>query len=78
MVIGNDSANGANTLRGSIHGLRVTAGKQYSSNFVPQTALSPALGPVLFWLGPFATNRASAEALVKLGTPVESTLSYAL
>ena len=65
-------------MRGSIHDLRVTAGKQYSADFVPLTALSPPLGPVLFWLGPFAPNRASAEALVKLGTPVESTLTYAL
>ena len=78
MVVGNDSQNGANTLRSSIHDLRVTAGKQYDGDFTPLTALSTPLGPVAFWLGVFATNRAGAESLVKQGTPVESTLTYAL
>jgi hypothetical protein len=33
---------------------------------------------VAFWLGASFANRASAEALVKLGTPVESAYNYAL
>jgi hypothetical protein len=78
MVIGNDSANGANALRGSLHDLRVTAGKQYDGAFVPRAALSPPEGPVAFWLGMFATDKASVEPLVKQGTPVESNYTYAL
>ena len=78
MAVGNDVANGANTLRGSLHDLRVTAGKQYDGSFVPLTALSPPEGPVAFWLGAFATNRAGAESLGRQGSPVESTLTYAL
>ena len=78
MVVGNDSQNGATTLQGSIRDLRVTADKQYDGNFTPLTALSPPAGPVAFWLGVFATNRAGAESLVRQGSPVESTLSYAL
>ena len=78
MVIGNDAANTGTPLRGSIHDLRVTAGKQYGGNFVPLPALSPPLGPVAFWLGASFANRAGAEALVKLGTPVESNYTYAL
>ena len=78
LVIGNVSANGANTLRGSLHDLRVTTGKQYDGNFVPRAALSPPEGPVAFWLGLFATNKAGVESLVKQGTPVESNYTYAL
>jgi hypothetical protein len=78
MIIGNDAANTGTPLRGSIHDLCVTAGKQYGGNFVPLPALSAPAGPVAFWLGASFANRASAEALVKLGTPVESAYTYAL
>ena len=78
MAIGNDVANGANPLRGSIHDLRVTAGKQYDGDLAPLTALSRAAGPVAFWLGTSFANRASAEPPVKQGTPVETVMSYAL
>ena len=78
LVLGNDSLNGANTLRGSLHDVRVTAGKQYDSAFVPRAHLSPPEGPVAFWLGLFATNKAGVESLVKQGTPVESNYTYAL
>jgi hypothetical protein len=78
MAVGNDVANGANTLRGSIHDLRVTAGKQYDGDFTPRAALSPPEGPVAFWLGLFATNKAGAESLVRQGAPVESDYTYAL
>ena len=78
MAIGNDVANTANPLRGSIHDLRVTAGKQYDGDFTPRAALSPPAGPIAFWLGLFATNRAGAESPVKQGTPVETVMSYAL
>ena len=79
MAIGNDVANGATPLRGSIHDLRVTAaGKQYDGDFAPLTALSRAAGPVAFWLGTSFANRAGAEPPVKQGTPVETLMSYAL
>ena len=64
-------------MRGSIHDLRVTAGKQYDGDFAP-TALSRAAGPVAFWLGTSFANRAGAEPPVKQGTPAEFLLPYAL
>ena len=49
MAIGNDVANTTTSpLRGSIHDLRVTAGKQYDGDFTPLTALSRDAGPVAF------------------------------